>query len=722
MLKYIALLLGGTLTALAGTGTLQNSDFASGTDITSAGGSLSQLLNTSKIWDSTNSQLLDTTIAGKQATIGAYTAPTHQFINAYSAGLFSAAQPSAADLTNGTTGTGAVMLAASPTTTGTMTVQAIAPSANSTYNVGASGNAFLNGYFNTTNTGTVNKGLAGVLTIQTTNLGTDIKLNPLSGVVDVSSAKISNLATPLVSTDAATKGYVDGIASASPLTTKGDIYGYSTTNARIPVGSDGQILTADSTQSLGVKWAAAPVSGINQLTGDVTAGPGSGSQAATIANSAVTNAKMANMNAHTYKGNNTASSSAPLDVTATQLTADLNLFSSTLQGLTPASGGGTSNFLRADGTWAAPAGVGTVTTTGSPVSGNLTKFSGATSVTNGDLSGDVTTSGTLATTIANSAVTNAKMANMAANTIKGNNTGLAAAPIDLSVTQATAMLNNFVGDSGSGGTKGLVLAPSAGDAALNKFLKADGSWSSVQSISRAVNQASHGFSVGNIVYFNGTSYAKAQANSDTTSEVLGIVSSVVDANNFYVVMGGYITGLSGLVAGTTYYLSDSSAGALTATAPTTVGYISKPVFVADSTTSGYFHNMRGVVIAAYVQPSNVSANGTGNYRTNYVAFSGSSNVATLSACSSSPCTINYQSGSWVTSVTRGALGNYTVNFAAGEFTAPPTCTCSVGVGTSTICNFNGSWPTTSSAQIYVRATTNGAAYDEAVTLTCTGPK
>lgn len=42
---------------------------------------------------------------------------------------------------------------------------------------------------------------------------------------------------------------------------------------------------------------------------------------------------------------------------------------------------------------------GTVTTTGSPANGNLTKFSGASSITNGDLSGDVTTSGTLAATV-----------------------------------------------------------------------------------------------------------------------------------------------------------------------------------------------------------------------------------------------------------------------------------------------------------------------------------
>jgi hypothetical protein len=49
----------------------------------------------------------------------------------------------------------------------------------------------------------------------------------------------------------------------SPLTTKGDTLGYSTVPARVPVGSDGQILTADSTQALGLKWAAAPSVGPN---------------------------------------------------------------------------------------------------------------------------------------------------------------------------------------------------------------------------------------------------------------------------------------------------------------------------------------------------------------------------------------------------------------------------------------------------------------------------
>jgi hypothetical protein len=48
-----------------------------------------------------------------------------------------------------------------------------------------------------------------------------------------------------------------GSASSSPLTTKGDLFGYDTANARIPIGTNNQVLTADSTQALGLKWATA---------------------------------------------------------------------------------------------------------------------------------------------------------------------------------------------------------------------------------------------------------------------------------------------------------------------------------------------------------------------------------------------------------------------------------------------------------------------------------
>lgn len=52
----------------------------------------------------------------------------------------------------------------------------------------------------------------------------------------------------------------------SPLTTKGDIVGYSTVNARLPVGTNGQVLTADSAETLGIKWANPGASTVPKVT------------------------------------------------------------------------------------------------------------------------------------------------------------------------------------------------------------------------------------------------------------------------------------------------------------------------------------------------------------------------------------------------------------------------------------------------------------------------
>lgn len=117
----------------------------------------------------------------------------------------------------------------------------------------------------------------------------------------------------------------------------------------------------------------------------------------------------------------------------------------------------------------------------------------------GDVTGDSSevTPGilTIPTTIANSAVTtvkiadnnvtNAKLAQVSTATFKGRITAATGNVEDLTVTQATSMLNNFVGDSGSGGTKGLVPAPAAGDAALSKFLAANGGWAVPTSLALA---------------------------------------------------------------------------------------------------------------------------------------------------------------------------------------------------------------------------------------------
>ena len=115
------------------------------------------------------------------------------------------------------------------------------------------------------------------------------------------------------------------------------------------------------------------------LTGDVT-GSGTGSFAATIAAQAVSNAKLANVATASIKGRTTAGTGSPEDLTGTQATALLDTFTSGAKGLAPASGGGTTNFLRADGSWAAPAGGGGGTPAGSDTQiqyNNAGSFGGA---------------------------------------------------------------------------------------------------------------------------------------------------------------------------------------------------------------------------------------------------------------------------------------------------------------------------------------------------------
>lgn len=142
--------------------------------------------------------------------------------------------------------------------------------------------------------------------------------------------------------------------------------------------------------------------------------------------------------------------------------------------------------------------------------------------------GDITVSSSgTAFTIDNSAVTNAKLANMAEATIKGRASGAGTgAPVDLTATQATAILNAVVGDSGSGGTKGLVPAPAAGDAAANKFLKADGTWTS-PSGSGDVSGGSASTD-GEVVLYSGTG-GKTIKRSNTISGLAKLASGVLSA-------------------------------------------------------------------------------------------------------------------------------------------------------------------------------------------------
>jgi hypothetical protein len=157
------------------------------------------------------------------------------------------------------------------------------------------------------------------------------------------------------------------------LTTQGDtLYRGALVNERLPIGTAGQILKVNST-STAPEWGAAPATGVTSVTG-----------------------------------------TAPI-----------------------ASSGGATPAISIS--------AATTSAAGSMSSADKTKLDGiaanANNYTHPNHSGDVTSVGDGATTIANDAVTNAKLANMATSTIKGRATAGTGDPEDLSASSVRTLLN-----------------------------------------------------------------------------------------------------------------------------------------------------------------------------------------------------------------------------------------------------------------------------------------
>lgn len=118
-------------------------------------------------------------------------------------------------------------------------------------------------------------------------------------------------------------------------------------------------------------------------------GADSGTGDVTIALEAIANNR--------FLGNISGGSAVPIALTGTQITAALDSFTGSIKALVPASAGGTTNFLRADGQWAAPSGgsgLPSLTGTANQVLVNGTSGSAVTTAATLTLPQDINTNST----------------------------------------------------------------------------------------------------------------------------------------------------------------------------------------------------------------------------------------------------------------------------------------------------------------------------------------
>lgn len=235
-------------------------------------------------------------------------------------------------------------------------------------------------------------------------------------------------------------------------------------------GTPGQLLIAQSAATIPT-WL--------NMSGDVTINM---TGAATIAPGAVTIAKLGTLPPQSVIGNPSTSPAFPVPLSMTQLTAEINIFTPTLSGAVPASGGSSTQFLRADGVWTGvPSGtavpndtlMGNVSGgTAIPVALTPVQVTGILNVFSTTSQGVVPQSpGGNTLFLRADGTWGAGVVPIPNNTVLGNVSGSSAMPSPITGTQIASILPLF-----TGAVNGLV--PSSG-ASSSTFLRGDGTWASV---------------------------------------------------------------------------------------------------------------------------------------------------------------------------------------------------------------------------------------------------
>ena len=149
--------------------------------------------------------------------------------------------------------------------------------------------------------------------------------------------------------------------------------------------------------------------------------------------------------------------------------------------------------------------------------------------------------------------------------------------------------------------EGMTISKQA-DNAIQKF--EDGLYVRDHSNIRAVTQSAHGFVIGDFIYYHPfNKYQKASAVDDYDANIVGMVTKVIDVNNFeYQWSGFYKTDLfnddNGFTQGMPLYISDTEPGKTTQEQPDiskAVGYPVENMGLVISIERGIQYNMEASI-------------------------------------------------------------------------------------------------------------------------------